>query len=127
MSDPIEVGAVFEVEHPFVRGTYTEWDEDGAAEVSTWNPGVRGEFVPPDGGEEVADGVGKQILTVVEVFKPGRFPRRIFYTRQWVRPDGRKFGKAGKLHIKTEQAFRRLIRGYRHEYRIADPATVGDT
>jgi hypothetical protein len=125
MADDFKIGAEIEVGHPFVRGMFTEHVGDGEggwSEVSrpTWEPGIRHEWVQPDDTEPVADAVGSQILTVVSVHKPGRFPERVFYTRLWRDPDGREFGK-GKLHIKTAQAFRRLIRGYRHEYRVADP------
>lgn len=116
--DPIKPGTVVEVRHPFIRATYSGLDEDGPFETKCWSPGVRDEWCAPDDSVMVADGDGAQRLTVVSVHKPGRFPTRIFYTRQWVDPDGRVFGK-GRLHIKTVGAFRQMVRGYRHDYRIA--------
>lgn len=120
MSEPIKIGAVIEVAHPFIRDTYTEWDSDGPCEMKTWRPGTRGEPCGPEDFEMVAEGIGTQIITVVSTHKPGRFPERVFFTRKWRDPNGREFGK-GKLHITVAQAFRRLIKGYRHEYRVIEP------
>lgn len=100
--------------------TYDGFDEDGPFTAKTWAPGVYHINLPPDGDTETrADGIGVQIITVVSTHKPGRFPERVFYIRRWRDPVGREFGNP-KLHIKTAQAFRRLIRGYRHEYVLAD-------
>lgn len=120
MSDFI-AGQIVVVPHPFVRDTFTVHESDGdgwsSYEKPTWKPGTRGEMVPPDDSEMVADGMGSQILTIVSIHKPGRFPERIFYTRRWRDPDGKEFGK-GALRIKTAQAFARMARGYRHEFRL---------
>jgi hypothetical protein len=110
---------VFEFAYPFVRDTYTEHhaDEDGyvEAKVPTWKPGVRMEMIPPDDCQGVADGVGAQILTVVDVFKPGKFPTRVFFTRKWRDPDGKEFGKGG-CRVLGICGWRNLLNGYRHEY-----------
>ena len=66
----------------------------------------------------VADAVGTQILTVVSVHKPGKFPARVFYTRRWRDPDGVEFGKT-HLRVTVMQSFRTIVRGYRHDYRMA--------
>jgi hypothetical protein len=57
------------------------------------------------------------ILTVVETFKPGRFPTRVFYTRQFIDPDGKTFGKS-RLHIVTLEKFRRISAKYRLPYDV---------
>lgn len=57
------------------------------------------------------------VLTVIDHFKPGRFPARVFFTRRWVTPDGKEFGK-GKLHIATIPAFKRRATAYMHEYEL---------
>ena len=110
-------GQEFVNQYPFVRGTYVEFDEDGQNEVGTWNPGVRYEVAGCYGDEAdvLSDGVGSQILTVVDVHKPGRYPTRVFYTVSWVTPDGRKFGKK-KLRIATVEKFRRLSHGFHLHY-----------
>lgn len=59
-------------------------------------------------------------LDVVATFKPGRFPERVFYTRRWVDPDGREFGKTGRLLIATAGQFRRLLKGYRHPFAVCE-------
>lgn len=117
MSDEFKPGAEIEVAHPFVREEYHGYDEDGPFKRMSWRPGTRVEPVPPDSAEEVADAIGTQIITVVSVHKPGRFPSRVFFTRRWRDPDGREFGKT-KCHIKTEQALRRRCRGFGYEFSL---------
>jgi len=114
---------VFIAPYPFVREKYVRVTPNpDEPERDTWRPGVRFEPVPPDDGEAVADAVGNIILTVVGRFKPGRFPERVFYTRQWESPDGAKFGK-NNLRIATLAQFKRLALGYRHEYRLISSGT----
>lgn len=122
MADPIVPGAEIEVAHPFVREDFESMDSDGPFTTKTWRPGIRYEHLPPDSGEAVADGIGTQIITVVSVHKPGRFPTRVFFTRRWRAPDGHEFGKA-KLCTTTSQHFRIRCRGYRHEFRLLEPET----
>lgn len=115
MAADIKAGDVFRVRFPFVRKMRTVWDiEDpfaGASQVETWVPGVANRFVPPDDGEAYANGEGWQILTVVSVHKPGRFPARVFFTQQFEDPDGGVFGK-NKCRILTQSAFRHRLAGY---------------
>lgn len=77
---------------------------------------MSGSDEPPD-IEAVADAMGAQVITVVSVHRPGRFPTRVFYTRQWRDPDGKLFGK-GNLRVLSIHHFRTLTRGYRHEFRL---------
>lgn len=117
---PAVQGAVFEIAYPFVRETYAGFDGDGYADVPTWRPGIRMEAIGPEDSGAVADALGKAVFTVVDCFKPGRFPTRVFFTRKFVDPDGRSFGK-GKLHIVTLEKFRRLALGYAHQFGIGEP------
>ena len=120
----IEAGAVFKVTYPFMRIEYekTEWDDEGAAGsvIKSWKPGV--EYVPSgpygEDSEGVCDGEGWMVLTVVDVFKPGKYPARVFFTRQWVDPEGRTFGK-NNLRIMTLPAFKRRAAGW-----FAEPYTI---
>lgn len=109
-------GEIFEHPYPFVHSSYTEWDEDGSAEVPCWKPGVTMKETYED-YVAYADGMGEQILTVVATYKPGRFPTRVFFTRRWRNPSGGEFGK-GALRIATVQAFRSLTSGYRHDFEL---------
>jgi hypothetical protein len=126
-SKGIEAGQVFRVTFPFCRVEVDVPDPDpegaGFATIKSWKPGV--EFVAAgyygDDTDTICHGEGAMVLTVEAVFKPGRFPARVFFTRQWVDPDGKTFGK-GNLHIMTAQAFRRRASGYVHEYRVESPA-----
>jgi hypothetical protein len=113
-------GQLYTVSYPFVKDTYAGFDEEGGFEASTWRPGIRFEWISPEDTAPVADGQGLMQLIVVDTFKPGRFPTRVFYTRSWTDPDGNTFGK-GCLHITTLGRFRRISRGYQHPYGIGAP------
>lgn len=110
-------GDAFVFTYPFIRSTYLEFDEDGVSGHATWKPGVRFENTRNGDTLSLCDGLGFQTVTVVGVFKPGKFPERVFFTRKWTDPDGKEFGK-GKLHIKTKASFTTLISGYRHQYEM---------
>ena len=112
MRDEILPGAEIEVGHPFVRDKFDPHHGDGDGEIDCWKPGHRNELVYPDDSIAVYDGMGTQILTVVSLHKPGKYPTRVFYTRKWRDPDGTMFGK-GALRMTTLPAFRRVIAGYR--------------
>lgn len=112
-------GEIFRVRYPFVRCDVTLCGEDGPYDARTWRPGVSIENAGPYGEDTdiVANGEGEMILTVIDVHKPGRFPTRVFYTRQWVDPNGYRFGKGG-LRMTTVDAFKRMTAGYRLHYEI---------
>lgn len=114
MKPPIEVGMVIAADYPFVRESITLDDEDGSQVRESWRPGCVHEF-EENRRSSWAHGVGLMILFVVSKFKPGKYPERVFYTRQWRDPDGKTFGKA-KLRITTTTNFRSLCAGYRHDY-----------
>lgn len=102
------VGKTYVVEnYPFVRSSYTEFSEDGGSEVECWAPGVEYEQTQY-GSDMVYDEFGSMELTLVDVHKPGSFPTRVFYTRKFVDPDGKRFGK-NKLHIRSIQHFRKIM------------------
>lgn len=122
------VGEVFEVRYPFVRSTFRDIDasdETGLNEIQrpTWKPGT--EYRGTD-GENVytqADAEGSMVLTVISTHRPPGFPTRVFFTRRFVNPDGKEFGKR-KLHIVTAEKFRRLASGYQHEYDLVPQPAV---
>lgn len=117
----LTAGQVIEVSnYPFVKESFVkqEWDGDSptACEIDGWRPGCNIEKGDQYGGSSFyADEVGQMILTVVSLHKPGRYPARVFFTRQWRDPDGKVFG-AKKLRVTTEQAFKSMSKGYRHEF-----------
>lgn len=114
MTDSVEIGVEYKVKCPFVRDTYTEFDEDGPHQTLTWRPGVTWELVMPDDSEPVANGEGYVLYYVVDIHKlPKPYPARVFYTRKWIDPAGKKFGK-NALHITTLQAFKRKLEVYRY-------------
>lgn len=110
----MEAGQTFEVACPFVREAYTGWDEEGSHTVLSWKPGVEWEVIGPEGEAGMrAHGLGKVRYTVISVHKlPYPYPARVFFTRKWVSPDGREFGKR-RLHVLTLEAFRRRTMGYK--------------
>lgn len=117
---PPEPGDLFEVPYPFIRATFSEFDGEGVAESLTWQPGARFATDSPNlNFGPTADGVGAQLLTVVSRHKPGKFPERVFYTRQWRDPDGKIFGKTC-CRVTTMACWRALINGYRHPFEMAN-------
>jgi hypothetical protein len=113
-------GDVTTISYPFVRDTFSEYDGADYVETPTWKPGIRFEDIGPEDVGALADALGAATFTVVDVFKPGSFPTRVFFTRQFTNPDGKVFGKGG-LHIVTLEKFRRLTRGYQHPFGIGEP------
>lgn len=120
-SNDLYVGQILELPYPFNFGPYTFWDEDGRHETKTWRPGPRIEerFVPPDDvdADYIADGLGQQVLEIVSIHKPGKYPTRIFYTRKWRDPSGKIFGK-NKLRIMSVSNFKRVAKGYRYGFEL---------
>lgn len=110
----IEANKTYSVEYPFCRDKANVADEEGYSEIDTWRPGTR---QMEDGWTE-ADAMGEMVLSVVSLHRPGKFPMRVFFTRQWKDPDGKIFGRS-KLHITAQSAFSRLLSGYRHEFTLA--------
>jgi len=121
-ADGLTAGAVFKVVYPFVREAYEHMDFDGEGwrEVSemTWKPGCAYRPSAPDDVEGYCHAEGYMELTVVDVHRPGKYPPRVFFTRQWITPDGKRFGKTN-LRIMTGPAFKRRTKGW-----FADPYTV---
>lgn len=119
-------GQFFEVRYPFVRTEFETVDEDGPYKVQSWKPGVDQILTGPDGeSTSTAHGEGTMTLTVVDVFKPGRYPTRVFFTRSFAPPTGAAFGK-NKLRVATAEKFRRLARGYAHHYRVQTESEIAE-
>lgn len=114
-------GAVFDVRpFPFRRHVACVPDEDGEYDnVPCWKPGAEWEEYS-EYTELTAHGEGALRLHVVSVHKPGRYPTRVFYRREWVDPDGKVFGRAD-LRVCVLSAFRRRAVRYLHEYVVRDP------
>lgn len=110
-------GDAIEFPYPFIRVEFEQWNEEGSYNVPSWQPGVRHELMGYGDALAVADGIGKQMINVISIHKPGKYPERVFYTRRWETPEGKLFGKH-KLMAKTTPAFRRLVSGYGYEYEL---------
>lgn len=121
---PLAEGVTYAAWHPFIRGSYLEpdgYDEPASGALfqapqphATWQPGWSYEACGPHGedSEEVWGGEGVQLRTIVSIHKPGRFPTRVFYTRQWRDPDGKVFGKTS-LRVVVAPTFRHWLMGER--------------
>jgi hypothetical protein len=128
MADPNRIHWIGEehiVPYPFSRDTYEAMDEEGVGTVQTWRPGCTVDLDERGNASHAADRMGAMVLRVVSRFKPGRYPERTFYIRLWRDPDGRLFGKQG-LRMTTSAAFKRMCRGYRHEFEMIDAADEKD-
>lgn len=119
--EPLEIGKTYRVAYPFVRAEVELPEFDGEqvilSTVIGWRPGCLADKEEVLYGSTVlaADAGGEMLLTVVSIHKPGKFQERVFFTRAWRDPDGKTFGK-GKLRITTTGAFRKLLKGYRHDH-----------
>jgi hypothetical protein len=123
---PISEGAVLVVPYPFVREAASVPALEGPpVDIMSWRPGTDYRYCAPDDTEAVAHAMGAQLLTVVSIFKPGRYPTRVFYTRRWRDPNGKEFGKAA-LRIKTLDAFKRIAAGYLHDFVLDADHVVGE-
>lgn len=123
MKEAIESGKEYRAKFPFLRTTYEKMpdDIDGVGlpvDMPTWRPGVENCCDQYSSWDE-AHGDGEVIYSVVATFKPGKYPGRVFYLRNWVDPDGKRFGK-NNLRITTAQNFRELLKGWRHDYDLTD-------
>ncbi len=76
-----ESGEIYQMDYPFVRSTWTECDEGGAAEVPTWKPGTRNEPYGDD-VKDLADGMGHQSIMVIGTYRPGKFSLARFLCTQ---------------------------------------------
>lgn len=110
-------GAKFRVKYPFVKEDVSLISEDGPYDAKSWRPGVSIEYTGDYkmDMDVYANGEGEMILTVVDTFKPKGYPKRVFYTRKFIDPDGHEFGK-NRLLISTLEKFRRHASGYALHY-----------
>jgi len=131
MVNSITPGSTFEVSYPFLRCEVEVMTDGGLNTIQSWKPG----HLSDEYENLFAHGEGKMILDVVDVFQPGlrtdipdyqhkKYPKRIFYLRRFVTPDGVEFGKTG-LRIATETVFRRIASGYRYPYEVEVAASDG--
>lgn len=113
-----------DVPYPFVRCTAVihDFDSEGPSEttVQSWRPGTETEARGREGEytDFFADAMGAMRLNEVQACPmPKPYQERVFYTRQWVDPEGKVFGKA-HLRVTTRGAFTRLKAGYRFPFEI---------
>jgi hypothetical protein len=120
----IEQGRVYEVAAPFIRVVASRYEEDedgrGTLFFASWRPGVLYECAGPYGDDTRAycHGVGKAIFRCVSIATlPRPYPARVFFTRSFITPDKKAFGKQ-TLRLTTVPAFRRRISGWGQHYEV---------
>lgn len=117
---PINVDQSYDIVFPFLVTTFSPLPEsDGEGGVSfpeereTWRPGWA-PYANQYTEGSYCHGWGREFRKVVSIHKPGRYPERVFYTRLWLDPDGRAFGK-GSLRMTTTAAFKSWASGARYD------------
>jgi hypothetical protein len=80
----IKSGQEYRVKFPFYENDDHGHDQHFPYSSGLWIPGCRSVMSPPDDCEFAADGEGEMVLTVVDTFKPGKYPERVFYTRKFM-------------------------------------------
>jgi hypothetical protein len=109
VSDPIRV--------PFPWHKTLAWSH-GGLDWYRWKPGIRWEDGYED-REAVADGMGAMLLVEIGRYTPPGYRERVFYTRQFVLPDGTPVGTP-KLRVIAAAGFTRLCKGYRYPVELVD-------
>ena len=118
--EPIDAGMVFERDHPFTLVVENKGDPD--CEMERWRPGAWNTEVDGPYGESLsyfANAVGRVRFSVVSVHTPPGYPTRVFYKRQFFRPDGTAYA-SGSLKNCIISKFRRDIKGFPINYEIDD-------
>ena len=116
----IRDGDVFEHDYPFLRYAHKQeiWELDNFSKshefIARWKPATEHRYVGPNGETGLyADGMGKRRLTVYGVFKPSRFPSRVFYTQHWMDPESNNWFGLEKCRIKPLGSFRKMAAGFK--------------
>lgn len=112
--------ALHVIRYPFFMAKFMNYGDgdEFPFEDESWRPGCASDVDNHGNVTWFCEGHGEMLLEVVGEFKPGRFPSRVFYVRQWRDPDGKVFG-IGKLRMTTRANFDRMLKGYRHNYEEA--------
>lgn len=101
------------VKFPFKSVAYYHSDDDTG---TNYVPGTRLERGDDyDDGIYVADDTGFMVLIEVQRIEPPGFAPRVLYVREWIGPDGLRFGRK-TLRMISARAFDKLVKGYRHPY-----------
>lgn len=104
------------IPYPFYRGERDLYDAatDTNVRCKTWECGPEYENSGSDGGgvDAYAHGIGLMVLTEISRHKPATYPERVFFTRHFFDPEGKRFGKGG-LRVATSKKFERLCGGYK--------------
>jgi len=111
------------IDYPFVRTEKEFFDGKDLQKVKCWRPGIDWEVDDYGDGSPWAEKLGKMVLTEIDSHKlPKPYPERVFYLREWIDPDGRRFGKRN-LRIITRSGYTCMLKGYRHEFELEYPVT----
>lgn len=125
-----ETGAVIECKWPLTWCLHYQPQIGPGHAILGWRAGV----FPRDGDggsyqsytEWDANGEGVARFTVISVHKPGKYPARVFYTREFVSPDNMPIhNKERRLHICSVAAFKKRVEGWPYSYDVYDDREEG--
>lgn len=105
-------GDVIRVPFPFQASGSDEFTQYG----DHWRPGCSKQERDWEAGvpsRYYVDGWGEMVLVIVSEHTPPGRMKRVFYTRKWVDPDGKEFGK-DTLYVKSVGEFTKLCKGHRY-------------
>lgn len=109
------------VKFPFKSVAYYNSDDDTG---TNYVPGTRLEQGDEyNDGIYVADDTGFMVLTEVQRIEPPGFAPRVLYVREWIDPDGARFGRK-TLRMISARAFDKMTKGYRHPYWLGGEKVV---
>lgn len=107
----------YRVIYPFHKGKRELYDEaaDARLEKEVWEAGVTWDQIDEYEAIACADAVGTMVLVEIGRYTPPGYRERVFFTRYFIDPDGKEFGKKD-LRMVGAAKFRRLCQGFRFGY-----------
>lgn len=103
---------VHEVAHPFCKSTQM----DGSV---IWYIGCEIEQDRMGGDTWYAHGEGKKIITEVSRHTPPGYGEKVFFTTEYIDPDGNKVSRK-RLQMLGVKAYERRLLGFIRDYEIED-------
>ena len=102
-----------EVTYPFCK----QINMDG---THSWTVGCDVKHDPMGHTEWYANGEGKRVMTEISRHTPPGYGEKVFFSVEYIDPDGNKIGRK-RLHMLGAKAFERRLSGFLYDYEI-DPA-----
>ncbi len=117
----IEEGFTYKIPYPFCSGSWPLVGNE--CPKDSWYPGtIVEDHLEGHGRNTVYDEMGFMVITVVSITKIPGWPTRCFYTRHWIDPDGKEFGKKSQLRVNAIGYVTRLLKGHRYVQMVGSVA-----